>query len=53
MHGDKNHVPSVLTYDPMQLPLQLIVQAYSSQVEDISIQLIVLDSFRNDGLFLM
>lgn len=37
----------------MQLPLQLIVQPSSSQLGAIFIDLIVLDSFRNDGLFLM
>lgn len=53
MHRDKDHLPSVLTCAPMQLPLQLIVQSSSSQLGAIFIDLIVLDSFRNYGLFLM
>lgn len=53
MHWDKDHLPSVLTWAPVQLPLQLIVQSSSSQLGAIFIDLIVLDSFRNDGLFLM
>lgn len=53
MYLHKNHLPSVLTGATMQLPLQMIVQAPSSQLGDIFIDFIVLDSSRNDGLFLL